>query len=298
MTTTAAKMIGTITEFDPAVETIGAYLERLEMFFIVNTVANDKKVAMLGTLLGAKNYSLLRSLVAPDNPKDKTYDELVEKLRSHFEPKPLVIAERFNFYRRVQATGETVADFVAALRQLSAKCEFGTFLDQAIRDKFVCGLRSEAIQRKLLTEDGLTTARAVEIAQGMESATTKVREIKESASAQVNKVSNHRVRRNTSEGGATPAKTPNRTQQACYHCGRNSMQLRTVISRQPSATSAARLGISLLCAVPRGLEGSPGLPIHSIWENQPRSLRTWHCSPLENLRQIQFGWKCRPMVNG
>ena len=26
-----------ITEFDPAVEIIGAYLERLEMFFIVNT---------------------------------------------------------------------------------------------------------------------------------------------------------------------------------------------------------------------------------------------------------------------
>jgi len=33
------------------------------------------------------------------------------------ELKPLVIAERFHFYRRVQGASESVADFVAALRQ-------------------------------------------------------------------------------------------------------------------------------------------------------------------------------------
>ena len=46
----ATKMIGTISEFDPVVESIGAYLERLEMFFDVNAVAENKKVSMLGTL--------------------------------------------------------------------------------------------------------------------------------------------------------------------------------------------------------------------------------------------------------
>ena len=80
------------------------------------------------------------------------------------------------------------------MRQLATKCQFGNFLDQAIRDKLVCSLRSEAIQRKLLTEDGLTTSRAVEIAQGMESATTKAREIQESGGGQINKVFNKRKR--------------------------------------------------------------------------------------------------------
>ena len=130
-------------------------------------------------------------MVAPENPKDKTCQELVEKLKSHFEPKPLVIAERFNFYRRVQALGESVEDFVVALRQLATKCQFNTFLDQAIRQVGIC-LRSEAIQRKLLTKEGLTTSRTVEIALGMESATTKEREIKESGGGQINKVFNKR----------------------------------------------------------------------------------------------------------
>ena len=104
---------------------------------------------MLGTLLGAKNYSLLHSLVAPENPKDKTYTELVEKLHSHFEPKPLVIAERFNIYRRIKATGESMVDIVAALRQNVSLVLSGSSYP---RQTF-CGLRSEAIQCKLLTED-------------------------------------------------------------------------------------------------------------------------------------------------
>ena len=101
----AMGMIDTLSEFDSAVEPTGAP-------FDINEVAEENKVPMLGTLLGAKSYSLLRSLVAPENPKDKTYTELVVKLRSHIEPKPLDIAERFNFYRRTQATGESVVDFV------------------------------------------------------------------------------------------------------------------------------------------------------------------------------------------
>ena len=72
MASATSSLIGTISEFNPSVETIGAYLERLEMFFLVNAVDDGKKVAMLGTLLGAKNYSLLRNLVQPENPRDKT----------------------------------------------------------------------------------------------------------------------------------------------------------------------------------------------------------------------------------
>ena len=87
---------------------------------------------------GAKNYALLCSLLAPPLPREKSYEELVGTLKGHFEPKPLIIAERFYFHRRNQATS------VAELRRLSVKCEFSAFLDDALRDRFV---RSETIQK-------------------------------------------------------------------------------------------------------------------------------------------------------
>ena len=43
-------------------------------------------------------------------------------------------------------------------------------MQETLRDRFVCGLRHEAIQRRLLSESTLTYAKALEIARGMESA--------------------------------------------------------------------------------------------------------------------------------
>ena len=65
---------------------------------------------------------------------------------------------------------ESIAKFDAALRNLATYCEFGGTLEEALRDRFVCGLRNEAMQRKLLTEHDLTYQKALEIAKGMEAA--------------------------------------------------------------------------------------------------------------------------------
>ena len=46
----------------------------------------------------------------------------------------------------------------------------GTFLEEALRDRFVCGLRSKQAQKKLLAESKLTWQKALEMATAMESA--------------------------------------------------------------------------------------------------------------------------------
>ena len=176
--TVFAPVYGQLKEFEPETENISTYLERVHLYFEANAIAEDKKASVLLTVIGAKNYSIIRSLVAPTLPKDKTYDELVTVLKNHFQPKPLIIAERFRFYKRSQAAGESVQDFEADLRRLAITCEFGDFLDQALRDRFVCGLKSEATQKKLLAEDKLTITRAVKIARSMETATAESKELK------------------------------------------------------------------------------------------------------------------------
>uniref|UniRef100_A0AAV2JZJ6 Retrotransposon gag domain-containing protein n=1 Tax=Knipowitschia caucasica TaxID=637954 RepID=A0AAV2JZJ6_KNICA len=95
---------------------------------------------------------------------------VVTILRDYYEPKPLVIAERFRYRKCVQKSGQTATEYAAELRQLAAKCDFGDRLDEALRDGFVSGVSSEACQRKLLSEDRLTFARAVELAVNMETA--------------------------------------------------------------------------------------------------------------------------------
>ena len=63
---------------------------------MANDVEDEKKVAVLLSLMGAKTYNLLRNLTIPDKPNKQN----VDLLKCHLNPKPLVIAERFRFHKR------------------------------------------------------------------------------------------------------------------------------------------------------------------------------------------------------
>jgi hypothetical protein len=62
-----------------------------------------------------------------------------------------VVAERFQFHRTKQKAGQPINEFVSELRKMATTCDFvGGQLEDSFYDQFICGLRSEAIQRKLL----------------------------------------------------------------------------------------------------------------------------------------------------
>ena len=116
----------------------------------------------------------------PENPAEYKFKELVDVLQRHFEPAPLIIAERFHCHKRDQHEGEGVADYAAVLKQYAERCDFAEFLEQALRDRFMCGLKNSAIQKKLLTEKKLSWQGAVDIAQAMESADKQASNFKNS----------------------------------------------------------------------------------------------------------------------
>ena len=94
-------------------------------------------------------YGVLRNLLAPERPKDESFVEVKELLISHYSPKPILVAEHFKFHCRNQHESKTVAQFVVELKRLALKCEFGTFLEEALRDRLVCKLKSFQIQREI-----------------------------------------------------------------------------------------------------------------------------------------------------
>ena len=63
-----------------------------------------------------------------------------------------------------------MGDYIAALRKLSIHCKFGTFLNEAIRDKFVCGITSDTIRKRLSSKRDLDLQKAIELAKGLEEA--------------------------------------------------------------------------------------------------------------------------------
>ena len=210
-------LLGKIDEFDGTKEDWPQYVERVDHFFDANGI-NDagKKKSTLLAVVGPSTYTLLRNLVSPDKPGDKTYDELVKVLREHYNPTPSETVQRARFNSRSRKPGESVATFVAELRSLAEFCNYGATLEVMLRDRLTCGINSLKIQQKLLAEKTLTLAKAVELAQSMETAAKNAKELAQdgaSVSGNVNRVTPPKRGKDTSS-------FRQRFSGTCYCCGK------------------------------------------------------------------------------
>ena len=177
-----ATYVGKVGEYDSSKETFSSYCDRMDMFFeandlvvlggAANAVADAavvrKKRAIFLTELGADSFTLVNDLLAPRSAKEVELTEITRVLKEHYNPAPLEIAESFHFSTRVRKEGESIADFIVALKKLSVHCNFGVYLNRALRDRFVCGLNYEKIQNRLLNTADLTFKLACETARAME----------------------------------------------------------------------------------------------------------------------------------
>ena len=206
--------------FEEETEDWASYSERLSSFFKANKVLEDLQVHKLISGMSAKMYQLLRSLVTPEKPGSKSLTEICAVLEKHLSPKPLLIAERYRFYVRNQAEGDSISEYVAALKKMSQNCEFGQFLQDALRDRLVCGLRNDHIQKRLLSEDKLTFEKALNLSVAMETAAKDTQELsKREVKQGVHKLA-------VAKGGsASSGKNPSsvgtsNSESSCWRCGR------------------------------------------------------------------------------
>ena len=144
-------------------------LNEFKQYFVANAIDTEaRKKDVLLTIVGSETYSLFRNLVLHAKPAHKSFDELVDVLKKHLNPKPIIIAVRYKCYQRTLRNGEALNRYLADLRKISEHCEFGQFLEDAIRDRFVCGVIDSSIRKQLLTEADLTLEKATSIAFSLE----------------------------------------------------------------------------------------------------------------------------------
>uniref|UniRef100_A0A3B3R993 Paraneoplastic antigen Ma-like C-terminal domain-containing protein n=1 Tax=Paramormyrops kingsleyae TaxID=1676925 RepID=A0A3B3R993_9TELE len=153
-------VLGHIEEFDEcSSSSFEEYIERLECFFHANDIVDDaKKRSVLLSVCGAKTYSMLRSVIAPTQPSTVTYANIVAALKHHYSPAPSEVVQRFHFHNCKQKPNQSVSNYIAELRHAM------------LRDRIVCGVLDEALQRRLLAEPTLTFKEAEERALAAETA--------------------------------------------------------------------------------------------------------------------------------
>ena len=207
---------GKVKAFNPKVDDWEIYEEQLRFFMAANNITDaTKKCSILLTVCGNQTFKLLRSLV-PDgrlDAEDVTYDTLIQLLRSHYKKKQSVVVHCFNFNTRSRKTTETLAEYVAALRELALNCKFGSQerLEEMLRDRLVCGINHAGIQRKLLSEGDLSFSEALAFAQAIETAEQDAKKLDSAVSQQPATVNF------IPKSGKSPSSP--QTPPTCYRCG-------------------------------------------------------------------------------
>lgn len=179
-----AVLLTTLGSIEPFDQNSGlsfeAWVELFEQFCEVNRIPqeptvifngrvvvqrqNNRRRALFLSSVGSRAYSVLHCMFLPEQPSDKSIPQLVAALMNQYAPPGLLPANRMTFNGRNRMPKESVHDYIAALQQLAAKCQFGMFREDALRDRLVCGIGHDDTQRKLLSTANLTYDLAKHIA--------------------------------------------------------------------------------------------------------------------------------------
>ena len=143
-------------------------------FMILSGLARETselQLAMFRHALGQPARGILNSLTfAPsDNSKDPAV--VMTTFEKYCLAQENETYERFKFFTRDRQAGETIDQYVAALKELAESCKFCDCMKTSlIKDRIVLGVNEESITRRLLKCRQLNLQQCVSICRSEESA--------------------------------------------------------------------------------------------------------------------------------
>jgi len=95
----------------------------------------SRKAALLRASLSTEIYRIYASLATDLR---ESYTAATTQMEDHFDQKSSTVFQRAQFTRRQQRAGETISQYVSALREMAVKCEFPAGqLTERVRDQLI-----------------------------------------------------------------------------------------------------------------------------------------------------------------
>ena len=135
------------------------------------SLSAERKTALLLHCLGPEGQDVFDHLPALTDEQSvdlNDYEICIRKLDIHYLPKVSTILERFHFHKRYQIEGETIEDYITALRKLASSCKFASTIEERIRDQFMVGCNLEKVRNELWQKDEPTLEEVLKIGKCIE----------------------------------------------------------------------------------------------------------------------------------
>ena len=170
-------------------ETWRKWRQSMELFLTLAMTGKTEREQCSAFLyiIGPAGRDIYNTFNVSDQDKNKI-SILFQKFEGYCKPKQNVTVERYRFNTRSQQEGESIDQYVTALKLMTRNCAFGTLEEELIRDRIVCGVSSEKIKERLLRERDLTLDKAIDLCRAEEQSKTQLKCISEEVSADLSLV--------------------------------------------------------------------------------------------------------------
>ena len=191
--------------------------QQFELYLVAaekTKAAGETQVAMLFCSMGPQWIKVFNKFKYNEAGDEKKLDEVIKKFDDFFEPKKLIKSYITRFQRRIQTENETVPEYISAVREMAAQCEFGTLEESQVCIQISNGVRDQKLKEKLW-EDDLTLDQLIKRCNAYEQA-QKVKKITgaEPSVKKVNAVTTRRGRFYSRGTGRGKYKAPEQDQKS------------------------------------------------------------------------------------
>lgn len=111
------------------------------------------KTSMLHYAMGSEWTKVAKTFTYAAEGDEKKLDKVLQKFTEYFEPKKLLKAYVTKFQQRVQKPNESLQDYITAVRDLAAECEFGDLCERQVCIQISNGVRDQKLKEKLWEDD-------------------------------------------------------------------------------------------------------------------------------------------------
>ena len=143
-------------------EELKEWLERFVIACDYLDIKPEKRVQLLSISIGPIGYGTLKNLFG-DKLLETECATVIESLRTVQAPTKPVLLERLTFHSMIQTASETVVQFLTRIQRQAKLCKFLTSEaeEEAIRDRFMVGLKSDKAKGWIIEQGSKTAEEAL-----------------------------------------------------------------------------------------------------------------------------------------
>ncbi|XP_060810750.1 uncharacterized protein K02A2.6-like [Amyelois transitella] len=154
----------------------------------VHSEPSSVQASLLINLIGPDGFDIYQAFTFETEAEKDDVQTVIKKFDSYFGTKVNKTLIRYKFFTRNQEDGESIQQYVTALRLLSKDCEFSSLEDDLIKDRIVCGIRNSTLRDRLLRSEDLNLDKAMKICQAEELSQESGSQLSGNSAVQVNAV--------------------------------------------------------------------------------------------------------------